>query len=294
MIYIRPIFGLGNRMGAIASAVALARDSGERLTVHWNCDAGMHVPFKDVFEVPTAFHVSDFTDRNERVFSSENQFFYKDKGEASAERRRFIDTVLKGSVNRDVAVEAWFSFYKCDFSWVKPIASIQAAVDDVRRHFGTNCIGIHIRRTDNVGAIAQSPLSMFIREVCCAIKKDDNVRFFLATDDEKSKKILQKKFGPHIVTRENVAARFSDGGTQDALVDMLLLSATKEIIGSCGSTYSAVAAAIGGIELKVLCDKSWRVGPRAFIARRFLEWQHILDVIRRRGFIGSVRQFLSR
>lgn len=74
--------------------------------------------------------------------------------------------------------------------------------------------------------------------------------FFLCTDDNDVRRKFLNKYGDRIFSRE-VKDRYSDGGLEDAVVDLFLLSKCRTIYG-CQSGFAKLAAAIGGIELHIL------------------------------------------
>ena len=77
-----------------------------------------------------------------------------------------------------------------------------------------------------------------------------DVRFFLATDDAEIKRRLLDRFGEdRIITARMELRRDSQEGMKGAVLDLFALSRTEKIIGSYYSSYSEIAAELGGIEL---------------------------------------------
>lgn len=133
-----------------------------------------------------------------------------------------------------------------------PIEAIRNKIDNCTSKFeGKNVVGFHIRGTDNEKAKAESTLDKFISRMDKEIAKDKDVKFFLATDEQKAKDLLLKRYGERIIYNKNVLKRDSVKGMQDAAVDLYCLSKTSKIIGSYWSSYSEIAAEIGGIELEI-------------------------------------------
>ena len=69
-------------------------------------------------------------------------------------------------------------------------------------------------------------------------------------DDEKVKKELQDKFPGRVITLMDDTSRDSLEGMKFAVVDLFCLSKTKKILGSVASSYSQIAAEIGGIKVE--------------------------------------------
>ena len=81
------------------------------------------------------------------------------------------------------------------------------------------------------------------------IDANPNVKFFLATDDKEEEALLRKTFPGKIVSNENrTLRRDSLEGMYDALLDLYCLASCKKIIGSYFSSFTDIAADIGGIE----------------------------------------------
>ena len=80
--------------------------------------------------------------------------------------------------------------------------------------------------------------------------RNPNQTFFLCTDDDGVRKKFIAKFGDRLFSRQ-VAQRYSNGGLEDGVVDLFLLSKCRVIFG-CQSGFAKLAAAIGGVELKIL------------------------------------------
>lgn len=84
------------------------------------------------------------------------------------------------------------------------------------------------------------------------IRKDNQCRFYLATDSEDEKIHLKSIFGTRIITSPRTADRNSVSGMQDALAELYILSKTQKILGSMQSSYSETAAQISGIRCELL------------------------------------------
>lgn len=119
-------------------------------------------------------------------------------------------------------------------------------------------VGVHVRRTDHDGCIRESPLYLFIEKMQEMREKNENVKFFLATDDPAVEEELGREFPGCIVTyREKVWGRDSKSGMESAIVDCLCLAACDCILGSYGSVFSLFSAMYGGKEL-ISCRKEER------------------------------------
>ena len=118
--------------------------------------------------------------------------------------------------------------------------------------FTPQTIGIHLRRTDHIYSIEESPLSLFIKTIEKEIEANDRINFYLATDSQEDKQRLKKQFGSRILTYDCELSRNSLEGMQAGVVELWALSRTAKIIGSHRSTYSQLAAELSGIECQMI------------------------------------------
>ena len=78
---------------------------------------------------------------------------------------------------------------------------------------------------------------------------------FVPQDDiqrriDEVKESLKSKYPNRIITLMDDTDRNSLEGMKFAMVDLFCLSKTRKIIGSVASSYSLIAAEIGGIEIE--------------------------------------------
>lgn len=165
-----------------------------------------------------------------------------------------LEQVIKGG-NR-VLIESCYEFGDYYSSLSKnfiPVPEILNAVDDyVDKHFTSNTVGIHIRRTDNWLSIQKSPLSLFVDAMHKEIEACADTNFYVATDDVATKKELRRLFGERILTMNTDCSRNTTSGMKDAVMEMWLLSRTTRIYGSFYSSYSVIASHLTDIPLQIL------------------------------------------
>ena len=259
-----PQGGLGNRMRALDSALALAADTGRRLVVVWHLDAGLNCRFEELFEVPAGIARIVTTRRGGRLGKLRNTlarrlnrlrydqclyepalFRYIDAQDDLRTLDRY-ETVCIASCSRFYGSAPFFR----DF---RPTADNQARIDALTGQFGRRMIGIHIRRGDHRHAIAHSPTALFITAMQRALAEDGDTRFFLATDCPDTERELTEHFPGRIVTYPKRSLDRADAtAIQDALVDLYGLAACERVVGSSLSSFTEVAAQIRGIPLQVI------------------------------------------
>ena len=111
---------------------------------------------------------------------------------------------------------------------------------------------LHIRRTDNLASIRQSPIELFYQKLDEKIKEDGKVAIYLATDSEEVKREMKERYGDRIFCSGKKADRGSLEGIREGITDMYTLARTQKIYGSFQSSFSDMAAQIGGVPLEIL------------------------------------------
>jgi hypothetical protein len=129
---------------------------------------------------------------------------------------------------------------------------IQQRIREQYNLFNKHTVGVHIRRTDNVYSISESPTEVFINRMNDEIQRHPETLFYLATDSQEEKALLKSIFGKRIITLDKELSRTTPTGIENAVVDLFLLSQTNKIIGSSHSAYTEIAAELSGIECMIV------------------------------------------
>ncbi len=267
-----PSGGLANRMRAIASCWQLCRKQDAPLQVVWFQGWGMHAAFNDLFEPLTAeglslreadwwdYLVNDRPRRHNLWLPWLPQRLYYRGGiinelQVAGLRDEGFDFEqwLKGHQRYMSCYDEFGTFSDdCYAQLFHPNAEIQQLIAAYTSHFTGYTIGMHIRRTDNVDSISKSPTELFIEKGRQELASHPDLTIFLATDSEAVKQQLREIFGSHLVTSQQEASRDSIQGIREGLADLWTLSKTRQIYGSAGSSFSVMAARIGGCPLQIL------------------------------------------
>lgn len=266
MITLIPIGGLCNRMRAISAAIALAdRCATDQLRIIWFRDWGLNCRFQDLFyPIPLPnVQVKEATWKDVLLYDRPRK---KNVYLPWIFQHILFDACLyeKTTWNPEYDYKKWKEehnncylasygqFYPSNRSLgtiFKPLATIMQRIENNTNSFTQHTIGVHIRRSDHQLAKIKSPLSAFIQMMDKEIEKDKNTVFYLASDSEEDKKILQEHYRNRILTSVNKVRRDNLDGIQDAIVDLYTLSNTKKILGSYASSFSEIAAQIKSISL---------------------------------------------
>ena len=276
MLYVEPLGGLCNRMRTIASFYTVAREAGRDLTVVWLRDAGMNCPSARLFQLPDGVTVVEgpYVSKPRMRLRSACRILTR-----RAQGRRFDRTVenweakkaltpesvraLGGSLYASSCYSLESTYEKYDYSIFRPAPDIEKLADEVIKDFPLNCVGVHIRRTDNEKSIETSRTADFVSRMRSEVDSDPDVGFFLATDSPEEERALRAEFPGRILTYEKRSLkRDSAEGIIDAYVDYLCLSRTRKIYGSFYSSFSRCAAALHGIGLEIVSkDASFNKKP---------------------------------
>jgi len=273
IITLIPTSGLGNRLRIIATSIRLAREGNKKLRIYWNRNFELNAAFDKLFEYPLNISIKPIPLKykiwigmrrfSSKLFGFENwylslfkfDFVFLDK---------MITDVLQSRLNLQMEVNRANNVLICsyeevnyfdlpDYKLFKPVASIQKEIDKHVHQFKPSTIGVHIRATDHITAIINSPFYLFENKIEEELRLNNDATFFVATDDEDYQNKLLRKFGSEkILFHKKVFRRDVTEGITDAVVDLFCLSKTSKIYGSYHSSFSYVAARIGQIPVEVV------------------------------------------
>lgn len=271
-LYIVPEGGVANRMRAVASGVALARRTRRKPVVVWHRDSGLNARFGDVFRTDNLpfelketgdaryylqfeqprksnLYLSAITaliDGKLRIFQNVNNEFISDEKE--------IERIVT-DLEHDVIIKSGLIFHPISQNLLNDIFHYNENVAiRIQELIGTATpdYALQIRRTDNRNSIANSPIEAFERIAIKLIRENNDVKIFLATDDELTKLYFQKKFPHNIIYNKAEASRNTRDGIIDAVAELYIMASCRHIYGSYWSSYSEIASLIGGSPLTVV------------------------------------------
>lgn len=252
-----PVGGLANRMRAVASAVMLAGKTKSELSIIWFRDWALNAPFYQLFK-PVDREVACLRDASRLDYAlldrprSKNFHF-----PLLFQKLLFKSCLYERSItplcNRHFDFERWVkeggcvymasytAFQLYDYAWISrlfvPVDEIMEEVENRCRNFSDAMIGVHIRRTDNLASIRQSPIELFYQKLDEKIKEDGKVAIYLATDSEEVKREMKERYGDRIFCSGKKADRGSLEGIREGITDMYTLARTQKIYGSFQSSF---------------------------------------------------------
>ena len=247
-------------MRVVASAYECSREKGLTARVLWDttdpgCKAAFHSLFLPV--VAEGLVIEDTTTLIARAQSKRNLYIPK------ILRRLHYRTLIenynwnwagkKFSLPDAKGPMAIYSMHQCGPNYpladlFRPVPALVARIDALVPDGPV--VGVHIRRTDHVQAIRHAAVEDYIGLMDREVAQNEEVRFFLATDDENVKRRLIDHLGKErISTAAAELRRDTLAGIEAAVVDLFALSRCGKIIGSYYSSYSEIAAELGHIEM---------------------------------------------
>lgn len=252
-----PTAGLCNRMNAILCAIISYEKYKIPTEIYWEKTSDCYAEFSDLFE--------PLNHPNLQV-KTLKKFYLKPGGKKQLYlpnllRNLIFDASYNGTqiANKKLSEtckdkkKIYITSYNC-FTPVSPInfkvtqyftpkkELAQRINEIVQNQFSIHTIGIHIRRTDNISAINNSPIEKFIQIMDDEISTNPDTNFYLATDSIDVKNCFTKRYGQKIITSTNALNRNTLEGMRNAIIDLYCLGNTKKIIGSDFSTYSVMAS----------------------------------------------------
>ncbi len=268
MIYFYPVGGLANRMRAINSLQKVTKADSLPYRIIWQCNSELNCPFEAIWRAcPTVastekkdFRLLLFKLRHRatgrallqlldnlhlvRLYDTdEYERLRQDVQRGLLKQYRYVVIRTYSVFTEDTSLEREFFVLRED---------VRQMVDAACKDFDEETAGVHIRRTDNSWSIEQSPVELFMHTMQTMIAENPKRNFYIATDDAELKQTLLQTFAGHSLSHDCPLNRDTQQGILSAVVEMYTLSRTSFIIGSYYSSFSEMAAEIGGITLEVL------------------------------------------
>lgn len=254
-----PSGGLANRVRVILSALQWQNDYGQKVSIWWRANSDLACRFEDIY-MPVK-EISEIGRGRLLWF----RFMKKLAKWHLLPWRIVFDSLQYSDVNQFVTnytgggkmmCRSFSRFYEGttpDYHQVFRLNTfMQQQVAEAQQCILPTTIGVHIRRTDNVDSIRQSPLQAFETKMDNQLKDYPDTTFYLATDDPNVQEAFCKKYGKRMIIRKGTLARDSKEGIWHAVVELYTLAACREIWGSYYSSFSELAAQIGNKKLTIV------------------------------------------
>jgi len=230
-IYLEVCAGLANRLRATASGLCAADEMGKNIIISWPREHAFGATWKDLFE-PEPW-----------ITTTPMAYVRMCLSPADWEKEKQATPIL---------IKSYGEFYPRSPRWLAHLRSFKpkaAYLKRVKELFGgVQPVGVHIRRTDNMRSILNSPTRAFFQAMDAMPERT----FFVATDDPKEYEAMVARYPGRIIQRAPALRRDTLEGIQDAFLDFLALSRCTEILGSSGSSFSEIAAIYGDVPIRII------------------------------------------
>jgi hypothetical protein len=265
--------GLGNRLRSLASAANISIASKRDFTLVWIINNHCRADFKDLFDLDfikyyfflngIKFIVSNRTQPVGKIYS------YK------KEDRPYIDDSIKDDIYiySSCVLNNKLTSWTLEHSFLctlRPVKSINDKIKDYSVKLDiTNCIGVHIRmgqiekeyeQTNGWYESSKNSLeewrekshwNIFLKEMLKLLSENLVEKFFLCYDNDFIKNEIIKFLPKSTVYIEREIFDRDKEDIELALIEMILLSKTKYILGSNWSSFTEVAQKIGNLKCKL-------------------------------------------
>ncbi|CAM2712861.1 unnamed protein product [Rotaria socialis] len=261
MLVVHVQYGLGNRLRAMASGMAISNRTGRHFRLIWQPDEHCNVRFQELFS--NEIDVWDEFESNETSGANFERYNYMES-KIGGVNGQIIETDTMNHIYVKTA-------YKLNHPEVKPkimrqVLSelrlqphITAMVDFLSKK---SFIGVHIRNADprkEIPGISDhaysdsewkrleswrqsTNISIFEDEINRILEKNSQQYFFLSADSEKTINAMRNLFKERILFLENHACNNRSRQCMFfAAADLWILSSASEILGSPYSAFSEVA-----------------------------------------------------
>lgn len=265
--FVRVRNGLGNRLRALASIYNLFRrfPSGWNMVIIWEKDEHCGAEWTDLFE-PIKFIFLDKMPLNpfdpcNHVSILKTEFCHS--GHDSLEADDFLDHIQNYNfayIESSAIINHRGYNWKDDCKFLRSLKPIKSIADElIRQPDMSNVVGVHIRLgqdliCDDVSSWsvkkqeewkkhrAASSTNVFIKKMKTY---PSSQRFFIASDSPRAYNLMVQEFGHRVMfIKRNLWDRSAEQ-TQFALMDVLLLSKCKEVLGSNWSSFTELVTRMG-------------------------------------------------
>jgi hypothetical protein len=272
LIIVRPREGLANRLRVLNSALILAKKNNvKKIHVLWIQSEELNASFQDLFLINDSIIIINKSFLYDLFFKKEvkNRFnlyvkiglkklfsFYKVYDNNKIYLNRFNNIFWKCK-QKNVIIDTCYDFFKIEdgnfYKVFQLVPELNRIVTSISSSFIKNIYGLHIRQTDNLKAIEISSKEMFMKFIEYKLSYDNEIKFYLATDDKILFSILKNKYPNNIIfqVRHNFN-RNTKFGVIESAIDMFVLSKFSVIYGSYWSSFSEVSSWIDNKSLVII------------------------------------------
>ena len=266
--------GISNRLKCLISMWRFADKENGKLLLYWPKNKTCNINFSDLFEnnikeIDKKGLLEIFKNKDFCLFDESLNVLEKTpKKYLLSESWRwelFKDEIKKGFGKENPSKDGRnidFEFEKIpeklrkEFLFylkkLKPIEKIRKKIVKLEEEYNLkNLVGVHLRQGDFLnysdGMEKIANVKRMSNEMNKILKENPSQKFFLCTDSSEAERKIKEIFPNKIFTfKKNCFDRLDEEFNQDGLIDLILLSKTKKMIGTYMSTFTELAWWWGG------------------------------------------------
>lgn len=286
LLFVHCMHGLGNRLRAMGSAFAFAKNTRRIPVVIWESDAHIAAEFDALFNTSEIAVLTDFkpkwpfTDLESFDASWKHFKFYNymEMEEGAVKGEPIVNEVdkhlyYKGAYVMEAPDYSWWEADNQELQQLKPVGLVHEKLDELEKKGLSSSIGVHIRNrtlaadiknvnfNEEYGTEAaktmehwrmKSSYSTFVTEMQRILKEDDpDAKFYIATDTWEVIPLMEKEFPGKILSTPRKCDDRDSECVKYAVIDVYALSKTKQLLGSNWSSYTEIAERLGGLKARL-------------------------------------------
>lgn len=248
--------GLCNRLLLLAGAMRAAKLTQRKVLLYWPANTEAGCAFSDLFENDIrTFAEGDLNYLLNTAVTVQLYNAWRMRGP------QFPDLAPDGDPQAEIVlVKGWYypkfsheeyngRFFESVREQLLSLRPRRALIERAER-FGLpeRCLGVHLRRGEAFPEFHLSRDEHFEAIMSALLREFPDLKFFLSTDDPATEEKFRGRFGERVLHLPKTGGgRRTREGMEEAMVDLLLLSRTRAIIGNNFSTFSHAASALGGV-----------------------------------------------
>eukprot|EP00178_Gracilaria_changii_P024419 TRINITY_DN735_c0_g2_i1.p1 TRINITY_DN735_c0_g2~~TRINITY_DN735_c0_g2_i1.p1 ORF type:complete len:757 (-),score=99.13 TRINITY_DN735_c0_g2_i1:195-2465(-) len=283
LLLVHCMHGLGNRLRAVGSALAYAKNARRVPVIIWESDAHIAAEFDALFNTSDLVLLNRFIPKwpfkdlhqYDKSWNDFKFYNYMEMEEGSTKGE-----LIKNEPSKHLYYKGAYIMEAPEYSWweadneqlrnLQPIAMVQDQLTKLESQGLANAIGVHIRNrtlekdiknvdfNQEYGTEAASTMehwrsmssyNTFMTEMQRILDEEDkDVKFYVATDTFEILALMSEKFPGKILRTERECDDRDSECVKYAVIDMYALSKTKRLLGSNWSSYTEMAERLGGLK----------------------------------------------
>jgi hypothetical protein len=247
--------GLANRLLLLAGSLRVAELTGRKLVLYWPVNDSVGCAFSQLFTNPLTLFCAEDIDAvlhscsTVQVYNSwHHPLLYTAVAEDGDPDTEIV--IMKGwhapRFRTEKETPAFWAQVRPHLRAFQPMPGIREAIENFV--LPERCIGVHLRRGEkHISQFSVSADEHFERIMDALVAADTSVTFLIATDDAATEhKFLARYRGRALSFRKTQCGRRDTRGIEEALIDLLLLSRTRAVLGNHFSSFTFAAGELGG------------------------------------------------